>query len=94
MNEAFGHDLAHYPPSLFSNDGFLRSQENSPLCKCNIDDCVLFDVMPNIATCDCILDGGYLLHTIDWQKGCTYDEIIGHYLSFVRRIGDNVSIVF
>ena len=32
MNSAFSHDLTHYPPSLFTDDGFLRSGKKSSLC--------------------------------------------------------------
>ena len=28
LSEAFSHDLAHYPPSLFSDDGFLKQETN------------------------------------------------------------------
>ena len=37
MRDAFSHDLAHYPPSLFTDDGFLRTGKNllcaNPLSK-------------------------------------------------------------
>ena len=65
MNEAFSHDLAHFPPSLFSDDGFLRTGQKSDLCKSILEDYKFLDVMPNIVTCDVVLDGGYLLHAID-----------------------------
>ena len=50
--------------------------------------------MPNITSWDCILDGGYLLHVVDSEKVCTYNEIIKRYHSFVNIISKNASIVF
>ena len=94
MRDAFSHDLAHHPPSLFTDDVFLRTGKKSSLCKSIVEDYSFCDVTPNIQIWDCVLDGGYLLRAIEWVKGSTYKEIIKGYHSFVNRIGSQVFIVF
>ena len=94
MRDAFSHDLAHHPPSLFTDDVFLRTGKKSSLCKSIVEDYSFCDVTPNIQIWDCVLDGGYLLRAIEWVKGSTYKEIIKGYHSFVNGIGSQVFIVF
>ena len=48
IRDAFSHDLAHYPPSLFTDDGFLRTGKKSSLCKSIVEDYSFCDVAPNI----------------------------------------------
>ena len=50
MSEAISHDLAHYPPSLFIEGGFLRTGEKSALCKLILEENPFCDVMPNITS--------------------------------------------
>ena len=50
MSEAFSHDLPHYPPSLFTEGGFLRTGEKSALCKLILEENPFCDVMPNITS--------------------------------------------
>ena len=51
-------------------------------------------MQPNIQIWDLVLDGGYLLRVVDWLKGSTYEDIINTYQSFLKRLGNNVIIVF
>ena len=86
--------FAHYPPFLFTDDGFLRSVRRSALTETSVSQYPLLDFQPNAKLWTCVLDGGYLLQAVDWKKGSTYIDIINCYHSFIKRYGEKIIVVF
>lgn len=42
-----------------------------------------------------IIDGGYLLHRVVWDRENTFEDILDKYLQYFRRhFGHNVTIIF
>ena len=41
-----------------------------------------------------VVDGGSLLHQVDWPSGITYAELISHYVSFVRNRYGDCQVIF
>ena len=40
------------------------------------------DILPNSIF---VIDGGHLLHQLDWQNDCTYGDVIASYTDYVSR---------
>ncbi|KAK4884127.1 hypothetical protein RN001_000398 [Aquatica leii] len=81
---------APFPLSLFDENG-MRKNQKSAIYKCFQPANVDLDTS-NITY---IIDGGYLLHRVVWNKGETFDTIFDTYVHYVHKnYGDNVVIVF
>ena len=96
MKSAFQFELAHYPPSLFTDDGIMRDPKKSELGKHLTDTYTFDDVVPNINNGKWrkVVDGGMLLHKIPWEIGSTFSCILDSYVKYVNGYGDNVDIIF
>lgn len=76
----FFYELTPEPTSLLK-DGLMRKPTKSTLRN------HLLKNVPsttNIAK-SCVVDGGALLHKVQWLPKCTYNELADHYVSFVKR---------
>ena len=84
----FEHELTPYPMSLFK-DGLMRKPDKSSLKPlilpktCNIE-----------SPLSIVIDGGALLHKVLWPPSLTYRELLGHYVSSVRRRYGKCCVVF
>lgn len=84
----------HYP-YIFDKDGMMRD----PKPKSEIIDEVKRHTTANNAQVPdqvkYVIDGGYLLHKIFWDKGENYDDICNTYIRYIlKHYGNVTTIVF
>lgn len=75
------YELAPFPLSLFDENG-MRKTQKSAIYKCFQPIIIEFDISDD--TYYFIIDGGFLLHRVVWNKGETFDTIFDRYVSYVR----------
>lgn len=96
LKDILHHELSAYPTSLFESPSLLRHAEKSQLLKVFPS----VNVNENSATeknkihGQYILDGGSLIHRLNWQNGLTYEEIAKKYSSFVLSHYGSALVVF
>ena len=92
MEPFFRYELTAEPTALFK-DNCLRKPDKSVLSKelkKNLDSGLSFTEAKVY-----VIDGGWLLHKVKWQKGLLYRDIIKQYVDYVtRNFGSKVTIVF
>ena len=78
MHSVFRFELAHYPPSLFTDDGLMRDSKKSELGKHLTETYIFDDVVPNINNGKWrkVVDGGMLLHKTPWVIGSNFSNIL------------------
>lgn len=92
IKDCFRFELSPYPLSLFK-DGVLRKGTKSLLLK-------EFDALttPTSSTeqnAIYVIDGGFLLHKVLWQKPATFNQICDQYVNYVKHVyGQDCVIVF
>ena len=92
MEPYFSYELTSEPSALFK-DGALRKADKSVLAR-ELKKSLKADSTPTEPK-KYVIDGGWLLHRVKWQKGFLYSEIINQYVDYVtRHYGVNVVIVF
>ncbi|CAB3252778.1 unnamed protein product [Arctia plantaginis] len=86
----FAYDLAPYPLSLFDAAGMRKTMKSA-----------LYDCFQSVnAEVDCtnaayVIDGGYLLHHVVWDREETFNVIFEKYVQYLRRhYGHTVTVVF
>jgi 5'-3' exonuclease len=52
------------------------------------------EIIPPTGQSQYVLDGGYLLHRIPWQRGTTYNDICSQYTNYVTRKYEHAIIAF
>ena len=88
MKKYLKFEIAPFPLSLFTENGFRKNVKSQ-----------LFDhfrrteALPSTTNVVYIIDGGFLLHKVVWQKNDTIEAIIGKYLSFERSHYTNNSYI-
>ncbi|GBN73034.1 hypothetical protein AVEN_44198-1 [Araneus ventricosus] len=86
----FKYELAHYPLSLCDAIG-MRKTQKSAIYDCF--QCVNVEIHNTNTTY--IIDGGYLLHRVVWDREEIFDAIFEKYVYYVNRhFGHNVIIIF
>ena len=90
IEKFFVYELAPYPLSLFDAAGMRKTTKSA------IYDCfqpVIAEVDRTNATY--IIDGGYLLHHVVWDREETFSVIFGKYIQYLRRhYGQTITVVF
>ncbi|KAL4718517.1 hypothetical protein ACJJTC_010356 [Scirpophaga incertulas] len=90
LEQFFAYELAPYPLSLFDAVG-MRKTMKSALYNCF--DCLNFEI--DNANAIYIIDGGYLLHHVVWNRDETFHVIFEKYVQYIQRhFGHNSVIVF
>ncbi|KYN14791.1 hypothetical protein ALC57_12999 [Trachymyrmex cornetzi] len=90
MKEYLKYELAPFPLSLFTENG-LRKNTKSDL----YDEFVSIETLPVSDSIIHVIDGGFLLHKVIWQKNDTIEEIVKKYINYVRsHYAVNSYIVF
>ena len=95
--DVFKYELAHYPMSLFTDNGFMQESNKSTLAKFILEKYTIPDVIPNFKNglWIIVLDGGLLLHKVPWTVGSKFVDIIRSYIQTVDRYGGkNVVVIF
>ena len=86
LKDHLAYEFSKYPPSIFLN-GMMRKTAKNALANTlkKYSRPISGDILPNSIF---VIDGGYLLHQLDWQNDCTYADIIASYTDYVfRRYG-------
>lgn len=86
------YELAPFPLALFSENRIMRKSKKSVIY-------TLFhptDKDVRLSNYDIVIDGGFLIHKVIWQRGSSITAICDGYLRFVRTHypGRSVTIVF
>ncbi|PZC75227.1 hypothetical protein B5X24_HaOG206534 [Helicoverpa armigera] len=86
----FEYELAPYPLSLFDAAGMRKTTKSA------IYDCFQpVNTEVNFTNATYIIDGGYLLHHVVWDRDETFSVIFDKYVQYLRRhYGHTVTVVF
>lgn len=89
LKSCFSYELAPFPPSLFHGSQMRKTQKSTlysvftPCAHVENDEHMYY-----------IIDGGFLLHRVHWSEGCTYNEILDAYVTYVLRHFQETTVVF
>lgn len=90
LKEFLKYELSPYPLSLFDQTGMRKSKKS-----------ILYDMFTpvseesiNDGTRAYVIDGGYLLHKVVWQKGSTFGNICKKYVNYINTHYINATVVF
>lgn len=83
MKDHLAYEFSKYPPSLFQK-GMMRKTAKHALADVlkKYSRPVSGDMLQDPIF---VIDGGHLLHHVDWPNDCTYGEIIASYTQYVYR---------
>ena len=84
----FYYELAPYPMSLFAESGMRKTKKST-----------MYEVFSPFSDTDIVgdtvyvIDGGFLLHRVVWQKGEIFSGILNRYTEYVKNHYKNSAIV-
>ena len=94
LSTAFQYELSSQPMSLFDKDG-LMNEADKPKLKAAIKELTNEVERETPLSMHFVLDGGSLLHKVQWSVGQTFEEICKNYWSYIsKRYGHNKMVVF
>ena len=88
IDKYFKYELTTYPMSLFK-DGLMRKPD-----KAILRNSILTKEMKTSTHAVEVIDGGALLHQVDWPSGITFLELLLHYATFVKAKYVSCHVVF
>ena len=92
------YELTPFPLSLFSYKDHKMNQANKAgFSKNSLKKLIDPQDLTNQPCSTLVIDGGWLLHTVKWEKGQTWQDISESYLSYVQSRGNHfqkVVVVF
>ncbi|CAH0757850.1 unnamed protein product [Diatraea saccharalis] len=88
LQTCFEFELTPYPLSLFDASGMRKTKKSSLY-----DLFESFQSIPNTNDKCYVIDGGYLLHKVIWQKGMSFRSICDRYVHYVTKTFGITSIV-
>ena len=88
------YELCVVAPSMFDNNGFMRTPKKADLADFLVsEDCKTdYNTMKQkiqSGEMKVVLDGGALLHIVQWTKGTTFSDIKHNYLGHIKNLVDN-----
>lgn len=90
LEQFLSYELAPFPLALF-NEGYMRKGVKSSLYTAFQECAINVDFRNRIH----IIDGGYLLHRVVWNRGDSFSSICNSYVSFVQlHYGTNANVIF
>ena len=95
MKDFLKYELAPYPLTLFDEVGMRKSAKSNFLqnLKNHLED-PIFEV-PSFKNAHYVVDGGFLLHRVVWNKNDAVSEILRRYVEYVKaHYAENTTIVF
>ena len=93
------YEICVVAPSMFDNNGFMRTPKKADLADFLVFEDCKTDYMQS-GEMKVVLDGGALLHRVQWTKGTTFSDIKHNYLGHIKNLvgnttdKDDVHIVF
>lgn len=88
--KSFSYELSPFPLSLFDKDGIMRKNKKSELFTV-FQTSLVSDSL--LSTFSYVIDGGFLLHQINWSHGKTYEEVFQQYYRYIVTNYNERSIV-
>ena len=98
LEEVLEYELSPFPPALFEASYIMRKPEKTQLAKaiddyaCSLSDEAATNEVPQ--TESYVLDGGSLMHRVQWTTGNTYGAIADCYVDFTLRNYGMATVVF
>jgi len=98
LEEVLQYELSSFPPALFEASNIMRKPEKTQLAKAideyasSLSDEAVTNEVPQ--TEKYVLDGGSLMHRVQWTKGSTYGAIADCYVDFTLRNYGMATVVF
>ena len=98
LEEVLDYELSPFPPALFEANYIMRKPEKTQLANAiheyarSLSDEAVTDKVPE--TNAYVLDGGSLMHRVQWVKGSTYGAIVESYVDFTLRNYGMATVVF
>lgn len=93
LESAFEYKLTQQPMSLFTK-GMMRKGDKSVLFKAFMqDDSLISTGEVNIYN-DSIIDGGALVHSVQWKKKMKFEEIAMKHIQYIQRWYNYSTVVF
>ena len=98
LEEVLDFELSPFPPALFEASYIMRKAEKAQLTKAiddharSLSDDAVTNELPK--TENYVLDGGSLLHRVQWTKGSTDGSIAQSYTDFTLRNYGTAKAVF
>lgn len=98
LEDVLDYELSPFPPALFEASYVMRKAEKPQLAKAideharNLSDKAVTNEVPK--TDNYVLDGGSLIHRVQWTKGSTYGSIAQTYADFTLRNYGTATVVF
>lgn len=87
----FNYELSPLPLALFDDHGQMRKTQKASLYDLfNVSSKNILDVH----SCTYIIDGGMLLHRVNWGSNVTFNAIYAMFLRYLRRNYPNCRVVF
>ena len=89
LEEVLEYELSPFPPALFEASYIMRKPEKTQLAKaiddyaCSLSDEAVTNEVPQ--TESYVLDGGSLMHRVQWTTGSTCGAIVDCYVDFTLR---------
>lgn len=91
LQDYFKYELSPYPTSLFENASLMRKGAKSQLFKEFSKGVIQPEELPKDVVY--VLDGGNILHSMNWPKPATYGQIIDFYISYVQTFYGTGSVI-
>ena len=91
----FSYELSTFPLSIFGSNGLMRDPKPKTEILIELNKHFLTNQVKLPDDGKYVLDGGSLLHKMNWSKGVTYDDICDGYVRYVlKHFGEGTIIVF
>ncbi|CAG2250734.1 unnamed protein product [Mytilus edulis] len=95
VSKIFSYELSNFPSAMFDTSGAMREPQKSNLAEAlwAIGDCSA-EYVTSTTDVQYVLDGGSLLHRIQWPRGVTFGRIADLYVDHVCRKYNTAIVVF
>ena len=89
VKEFLKYEISSYPQSIFNENG-MRKNVKSNL----FEEFSNVDISRLINTDIYVIDGGFLLHKVKWNKCTTYKDVCDNYVHYIVKTFKSAVIVF
>lgn len=92
LKSFFTYELAPYPLSLFDENGMRKNKKSILYELCTpVDENSFAETDSRLY----VIDGGFLLHKVIWQKGLSISRICDIYIAYVKKhFNPNATVIF
>ena len=99
MEDILKYELSTIPTALFDDTCMMRDPSKAKLAEHLWKQQESHKYVDNIENCSYVLDGGALLHKIEWDRGDKFGDILDQYvkhikINYVKSTTEDVTVVF